>query len=383
MVVLERLNGSCNSTQGQILCFLWLLSFVPISNHAAQAAMSEAKEDGKGHGDRALSSVPTDTSNRPRSVVSFRRIPSARQPELSQIPEDTAPVVRRKEHVGTEKDRVHNTNYTDENINPLGGGGDSMELSSKRDDSHIREQPLSQRSLLSDSSSHQLDALAIDNDNDADSSSVVSRRSGRSFYSLVAGASDWSIGVEPEDSKVSSLVRQWEVIIPTAKQSSWFLHQEEEKKDVKKWDDGNNLTESALERLSQQDQQLSDGLVGRFSMATVNSNTTKAEQIAHEMEVTMAWWRDHGLDMKASGDSPVEMPEPFSTLEDEAKGLPSSSNHKDWWNRHHEFEDDKSDAPGKIAHGVCQPNDISGLDVLISVGTTVGIMCGVVITLTT
>ena len=177
--------------------------------------MSEAKEDVSG---RALSSVsvhPTDDARLSAPAGFHRRVnQNCRRSQKTQL---------RCRDESMEKDRVHNTDYTDDKINLLGGGGNSMELSSTRDDRHIL---------------------------------------------------------------------------------------------------------APLELLSQQEQQLSDGLVGRFSMATLNSDTTIAEHIAHEMEVAMAWWSDHGLDMKASGSSPMEMPVPASMLEDEAKDL-SSSNHKD------------------------------------------------------
>ena len=166
------------------------------------------------------------------------------------------------------------------------------------------------------------------------------------------GGSDWSIGAEADESKVSGLLRRWEVMIPTGEcaktKSTKHLKRQE---DLQQLDDVGHLalTESALRQLSQQ---LEGGAVGRFSMAHINSRTAKAERIAHEMEAAMAWWKDHGLDMNASASSLLEMPAPFATLEEEQDIQSSSLNNRsvpDWWNKNHELEDDRLDKlVGKI-----------------------------------
>lgn len=308
--------------------------------------MSEANNDGAEHDDRATSVLSTDSGlSRPPQPTSSRRIPSARQPELSQIPEEAPPVPRRRQHkVGVDEDRVFlskaGTIGDVDKRNTVGFGDSTDSLQSSKRDNQILEE-MSHRSLVSDLSSHQVDGADMENGNDIDIVSVVSRRSAWSHHSHVAG-SDWSVVAEP-DSKVANLVQRWEMAIPTPARHL-------RRKDEQESNSGHvALTESALEQLSQQPD--GDGVVGGFSMEEVNSNTAKAQLRAHEMKAAMAWWKDRGLDMKAPRDGLMEIPAPFATLE-EADIPPSASSNKtilsDWWNKHHRFEDDERTTPGKF-----------------------------------
>ena len=144
--------------------------------------MSEANNDGAEHDDRATSVLSTDSGlSRPPQPTSSRRIPSARQPELSQIPEEAPPVPRRRQHkVGVDEDRVFlskaGTIGDVDKRNTVGFGDSTDSLQSSKRDNQILEE-MSHRSLVSDLSSHQVDGADMENGNDIDIVSVVSRRS--------------------------------------------------------------------------------------------------------------------------------------------------------------------------------------------------------------
>ena len=302
---------------------------------------SEANDSGARADAGASAATPSLLADSSPHSFTIRRFSStARQPELSQIPEEPPPMPRRDTDDDTEVGNVVETIVSEapapanSNHNAWRGISEDSLQSSKRDNQTYQQS--SQRSLISDSSAHQVDGPFMEDDNDIDSLSVSSRRSAWSRYSHVTGASDWSVGAEPDESRVTGLVRRWDVMIPTDGLTGEGREEH-----------GNGdptLTKSALDRLSQQ--QSEDGAIGRLSRTRVKHNTAMAERLAHQIKTEMAWWKNHGLDMNAT--SLLEMPAPFATLEEGHEVQSSFSSDMDWWNKNYKFEDDLSDTPGKL-----------------------------------
>ena len=329
--------------------------FAALSTSPVKATMSGVNDDDDGICPDVPSTFAMSTES---SKAPPREIQSVNPPELSQIPEElTSPSRRRKrnEHqAGMDIVRVFVSNKEAKaGTNNKNKIVPHAEPFSKR--SFQNPKQASQRSLISiSSSSHVAEADTSNDINDVlDSSSVMSRRTAWSHCSRVAGASDWSIRAEP-DSRVSGLVREWEILIPTRN----LQRREEEREEHWQSDDSSGhvaLTEAALEQFS--NERGDDGAAGPFSMSQVVSNTATAERIAQEINAVMAWWKDHGFDMKASGDVPSEAPPPLATLEDSSVAAP------DWRKTNQDIiiKDEKPTSSRKLV-------DVLGRNVSSSIG---------------
>ena len=277
---------------------------------------------------------------RATSSNSFRRVPSIRRPELGQIMEEEdlqpppVPMQQQQKHATVD-------------------GSDKREMllkssssSSSMSNSARFSRPAAATTTTTTGSSR---GLSLDEDNN-DTASVTSRKSAWSHYSHVTGTSDWSLGVEPDTSRIGGLLRKFEVMIPT-EDTVAAKRQAQNNNDDNGGGTGSGLTASDLERWSQE--QLEAGAVGPFTMAKSSSSTAKAERIANEMAAAMDWWKDRGLaNDNDDDDSQLVLPEPFSTLEDYDDQINGNNhtNNNDWTRqRGYQYDEEDGTPSRKLA----------------------------------